>query len=231
MRSPISSPVASPLRATASLPPGSPPTKPPPLPARKTPPGGLYGNPRDGSPGPIFKPTHSYSPKRMSFGQSPRSPTTPPNEPSAGSEAKDDEDWDPPTTPAHAGRGANGMPRTVPLESAMTGPPRTPSPEKRPVAPEPAISTPTGVGAIHNGRMTVQLGPTSTRYGAALSGRTASPMAPMATGRQFGGSNPSCGKCGKTVYFAEQVRSFSFGDNSNRSDTVLGQSYWEDISP
>lgn len=161
----------------------------------------------------MFKPTHTWSPKRASFSTQIKSPTTLPKSPTPprdeaieltdtkGADAEDD--WEPPVvagTPAHAGRGSNGLPRTVPLESAMTGPPRTPSPVKKSI-------TTDGSTPVVGGRMTVQLGPTptGTRYGAALSGRTASPMAPMPTGRQFGGSNPICPKCQKTVYFAEQV--------------------------
>ncbi|THG97196.1 hypothetical protein EW026_g4757 [Hermanssonia centrifuga] len=100
----------------------------------------------------------------------------------------------------------------------MTGPPRTTSPTKDSTLPVRVVPTSTGDGAtaqgntIVNGRMSVSLTPktTGTRYGAALSGgRVASPMAPMApmaTGRQWGGGTPSCGRCGKTVYFAEQVK-------------------------
>ena len=42
---------------------------------------------------------------------------------------------------------------------------------------------------------------TGTRYGVALGGGgTPSP------GRQWGSGTPPCGRCGKSVYFAEQVR-------------------------
>ncbi|GJE95810.1 LIM-domain-containing protein [Phanerochaete sordida] len=209
------SPPTSPARVNTNLP--SPRSIPPALPSR--PASGVYTGSRDSVTSPIFKPTHTWSPKRASFGAQVLSPTTPPKTPPPHDEASspvattpaddDDDDWAPPVvmgTPSHAGRGSNGLPRTVALESAMTGPPRTPSPVKKSrttdgvsASPAPAIG----------GRMTIALGntPTGTRYGAALGGRSAPPMAPMPTGRAWGGnSNPVCPKCQKTVYFAEQVK-------------------------
>ncbi|KIP09441.1 hypothetical protein PHLGIDRAFT_102870 [Phlebiopsis gigantea 11061_1 CR5-6] len=136
------SPPTSPLRAASSLPQTSPRNNAPSLPPRKTPPTSLYNGARAGSPTPIFKPTHSWSPKRTSFSGPPPAPSSPGevaelSPKGSAPQKEDDEDWEPPTvaaTPAHTGRGASGLPRT------------------------------------------------------------------------FGGSNPSCGKCGKTVYFAEQAK-------------------------
>ena len=61
--------------------------------------------------------------------------------------------------------------------------------------------------------MPIPLAPsmTGTRYGAALGGPVpTAPIAPMMTGRQWGpgaaGANPKCPTCGKSVYFAEQVK-------------------------
>ncbi|THU97875.1 hypothetical protein K435DRAFT_662060 [Dendrothele bispora CBS 962.96] len=47
---------------------------------------------------------------------------------------------------------------------------------------------------------------TGTRYGAALG--EARPVVSHSTGspRKWGGNTPSCPKCGKSVYFAEQVK-------------------------
>ena len=42
---------------------------------------------------------------------------------------------------------------------------------------------------------------TGTRYGIALGGG-----GPPSPGRQWGSGTPPCGRCGKSVYFAEQVR-------------------------
>lgn len=205
----LPSPPTSPNRAQTFLSSAtrSPPTTAPPLPARKTPTGGPFDPARATSP-PLLKPTRNYSPARTPAAESaPNGETTPP-------QSKDSEDWDPPTVPSHNGRSATGLPRTVPLDPAMVGPARPTSPTKSPTKSPPTPPRPLPATL---GRMAVPLSstPTGTRYGAALGGRTASPMAPMATGRQWGGGTPSCGKCGKTVYFAEQVR--AIGKTYHRS--------------
>lgn len=47
---------------------------------------------------------------------------------------------------------------------------------------------------------------TGTRYGAALGGLAAAPLAPAMTGRQWGAGTPKCPRCSKSVYFAEQIK-------------------------
>ena len=62
-------------------------------------------------------------------------------------------------------------------------------------APSPLMSTFTGTPMVMGST-------TGTRYGAALTGQpTGSSMA-----RALGSTTPICGKCGKSVYFAEQVK-------------------------
>ncbi|CCM03226.1 uncharacterized protein FIBRA_05351 [Fibroporia radiculosa] len=116
------------------------------------------------------------------------------------------------TTSTHTGRGAGGLPRTVPLSpvrnrfnSDVTSDKDMPSEGESAAVPEPPAPVyPSDTGVP----MYSSLVPTSTgtRYGMALSGGNASPMAPAMTGRQWGGGTPVCPKCGKTVFFAEQAK-------------------------
>ncbi|KAI0651257.1 hypothetical protein C8Q79DRAFT_932415 [Trametes meyenii] len=113
-------------------------------------------------------------------------------------------------TPTHVGRSANGLPRTIPLVPSTSSqsqsqfqhhvpPPATEAPR----GPSPPLPDPT------RGRPPLAPSMTGTRYGAALGGPLP-PLAPAATGagvgRQWGGGTPRCGRCGKAVYFAEQVK-------------------------
>ena len=111
---------------------------------------------------------------------------------------------------AHTGRGQGGLPRTVPLsprktrfgedtvDATVASPDTTTPPPPATNGRTPSLDTTPHLTG------TVRLAPsaTGTRYGRAL--------APTATGtpRQWGlgGANPACGRCGKTVYFAEQVK-------------------------
>ena len=125
-------------------------------------------------------------------------------------------------THTHTGRSIGGLPRTIPLTPAMTSTARltnTPNtidgdsesatPMKSPsLSLSKSASSMSSVGSngsgLGNGRMAVPLmsNGSGTRYGAALGGLRGTPTG----GRTWGGGTPKCGKCGKTVYFAEQVR-------------------------
>ncbi|EGO20346.1 hypothetical protein SERLADRAFT_453022 [Serpula lacrymans var. lacrymans S7.9] len=115
-------------------------------------------------------------------------------------------------TPTHSGRGLGGLPRTVPFSPTKTEFGRT------------HVSTvsngdklePSQISAVTLGRSssstsameqtpkTSPLKPTATgtRYGMALSGAIHSPS----PSKQWGGTNPICPRCGKSVYFAEQMK-------------------------
>lgn len=92
------------------------------------------------------------------------------------------------------------LPRTVPLSPSKSnsGTPRATVsiPIDRPVSPLKTNST----GVVPGGGPLKQTA-TGTRYGAALGGSTASPARTWA----LGGTTPVCPRCGKNVYFAEQV--------------------------
>lgn len=167
-----------------------------------------FPSPSPGSPA-FLRPTRALSPVRGAACHSPALEEVP-AECAMDSEVTEVKEEEPPAQAvptAHTGRGQGGLPRTVPL-----------SPKKGRLGEDNADATTTAAAtppAVANGRArspdttphmtgTVQLAPsaTGTRYGRAL--------APMATGtpRQWGlgGTNPACGRCGKTVYFAEQVK-------------------------
>lgn len=164
------------------------------------------------SPITVFRPTHTLGAGRHSIDRNAAPVMNGTND--TNKDAKGDEDWDPPVVgnaPSHLGRSSGGLPRTLALDPTMTRSARADSPSKEPPSPVRVIPTSTGDSVTAQGHtilgghmtMSVPLTPraTGTRYGAALGGRTASPMSPTWGGR----GNPSCGKCGKTVYFAEQV--------------------------
>ncbi|KAH9837933.1 uncharacterized protein C8Q71DRAFT_569621 [Rhodofomes roseus] len=227
---PLSSPPTSPTRNSFSLTrAASPPARSsaaPPLPARRHATGGSIGDrsafPAPSSGPPVLRPTRALSPIRGSAYRSPPLDDVP-DEEDAQTQPQTDgtEELAAQTNPTgstatHTGRGQGGLPRTVPLSPVRNRFGGSISSTANGAAPsidgESAGATPAGRTRSPDARMTgtVPLVPTSTgtRYGMALGGR--SPMTPMmtGTGRQWGlgGANPLCGKCGKTVYFAEQVK-------------------------
>lgn len=97
------------------------------------------------------------------------------------------------------------LPRTVPLSPSKShsSAPRfleraESTPIDRPVSP----LKPNSTGLISSGGISsLKQTATGTRYGAALGGSTASPAKTWG----LGGTTPVCPRCGKNVYFAEQV--------------------------
>jgi hypothetical protein len=98
----------------------------------------------------------------------------------------------PPLSPSYtgstnSGRGPGGLPRTVPLSPTASGPSEAMTLERinSSDASKPLIPNSTG-----------------TRYGVVLA-RNVMGDSPV---RKWGGTTPTCGRCGKSVYFAEQVK-------------------------
>ncbi|KAI0043685.1 LIM-domain-containing protein [Auriscalpium vulgare] len=157
------------------------------------------------SPAPLLQPTRTLSPTRATFPEDTSN--------TQRFEALDEgngEDEAPLRTIAlgtlsHAGRFQGGLPRTVPLtpeRSASVSPTKGP-----PSAYAKSSATPGRSSSIENGAVMTPLTATATgtRYGAGLmGGLRATPTGGGA--RQWGGGTPQCPKCGKSVYFAEQVK-------------------------
>ncbi|KAI0063293.1 LIM-domain-containing protein [Artomyces pyxidatus] len=207
----------SPTRTGVSLPssPDSPPSQPtaaPPLPARKLFPAATIGRQHTGtfssSPAqaPLLRPTRALSPTRATF-----------NTPDGFAAVdEDDEDEDeqafPPGTPTHAGRSQTGLPRTVPLTPGSPTKTAPPPPVSSPPPANPPTSlaySPASVARAPAATFGRTMSPltataTGTKYGVGLTGGLRA--TPTGGGRQWGGGTPQCPKCGKSVYFAEQVK-------------------------
>ncbi|KAI0790920.1 hypothetical protein C8Q75DRAFT_805799 [Abortiporus biennis] len=138
------------------------------------------------SPPPILRPTRALSPTR-SMSNSPHGATPLQSTPDAISESESSDVSRSVSTPPPP----NLPPRTIPLNLS-------PSKSSTPSAPMTRMAVPLMPNA------------TGSRYGAALDSGYGVALTPMQTGgRSWGGGasiNPKCGKCGKTVYFAEQVK-------------------------
>jgi hypothetical protein len=171
---------------------------------------------RTTSPLPILKPNRALSPISSTFPN--RRDITPTAESDEILEAEEKEDTvdetefsndSPPTSPVftntstNSGRGVTGFPRTVPLSpSKAKHSSTTTDGASRSPAQYPAVTIGRPVSSSDKVVTTTPLKQTSTgtRYGAALGGATPSPA------RQWGGTTPQCPRCGKSVYFAEQVK-------------------------
>lgn len=110
-------------------------------------------------------------------------------------------------TSTNSGRTVTGFPRTVPLSPSKTGPSYSSVDKDGPSISPPKFSaatlgrsnSPAPAPSFEKANTPLKQTSTGTRYGAALGGATPSPV------RQWGGGTPQCPRCGRSVYFAEQV--------------------------
>jgi len=108
----------------------------------------------------------------------------------------------------NTGRGVTGFPRTVPLSPSKTDQNHSPvdlddaslSPPKSLPATLGQSNSSASAQSFEKANTPLKQTSTGTKYGAALSGTTPSPA------RKWGGGTPQCPRCGKSVYFAEQVK-------------------------
>ena len=115
-------------------------------------------------------------------------------------------------TSTNSGRTITGFPRTVRLSPSKTGENHTSSdldatslsPPKFMSATPGLSSSSVSARSFEKVNTPVKQTSTGTRYGAALGEATPSPV------RQWGGVTPQCPRCGKSVYFAEQVGKIIF---------------------
>lgn len=178
--------------------------------------------PANTSPEPILRPNRSYNqPTVMQH-------DTPDYTPSFEEEEESEESRDtvprfpatssrpPPlspsyTGPANTGRGIGGLPRTVPLSPTRSnhqshGTSQSVDIPKFNVATLGRSNSSVTASALDKLSRPMAQTSTGTRYGVALTGTpTGNGGSPV---RQWGTGTPSCPRCGKSVYFAEQVRVF-----------------------
>jgi hypothetical protein len=177
---------------------------------------------RTPSPSPLIRPNRGPSPNPATLSNSRNITSTPELderlEAAEQEEAVDDREefssYARPVSPTftgsstNSGRTVTGFPRTVPLSPSKTG-------SKQPVnnldsaslSPPKFVSVTLGrssssasARSFENANLPLKPTSTGTRYGTALGGSSPSPN------RQWGGVTPQCPRCGKSVYFAEQVR-------------------------
>jgi hypothetical protein len=96
---------------------------------------------------------------------------------------------------------------TSPIQTMSTGPPRTPFFNSSTVGRGGNGFSPHN-GDGDSGMSPLVATPTGTRYGRALDGGMGGPVKSHTTGTpsRWGAQTPSCSKCGKSVFFAEQVK-------------------------
>ncbi|KAF8064118.1 hypothetical protein FPV67DRAFT_1419893 [Lyophyllum atratum] len=112
-------------------------------------------------------------------------------------------------TPSNTGRpGFGGIPRTVPLTPTRSGTYGASPARPRHLTSNSLGGTPSQGGQAADGRPIMQTA-TGTRYGVALGGTMPIQLTGSAgSPRKWGATSttPSCPRCGKSVYFAEQVK-------------------------
>lgn len=136
-------------------------------------------------------------------------------------------------TSTNSGRTVTGFPRTVPLSPSKTGQ-NTPSVEMDDISLSPPKFNATlgrsysaaSARSFEKANTPVKQTSTGTRYGAAFGGASPSPV------RQWGGGTPLCPRCGKSVYFAEQVREVEIRHSviPTLPSYLAGQSCWQDMA-
>lgn len=129
--------------------------------------------------------------------------------------------------------GYGGLPRTIPLSPTRRSRTIDPAEEQESTHYNavPLGRSHSSATAYDNSPRPITQTSTGTRYGAALgstswvsSNTTGSPA------RKWGGTNPSCGRCGKSVFFAEQVDCFSSCAKIPMLISNAGQGGRKDIS-
>jgi len=125
------------------------------------------------------------------------------------------------TGPANSGRGIGGLPRTVPLSPTRSshqshGTSKSVDIPKFNVATLGRSNSSVSASALEKLSRPMAQTSTGTRYGVALTGTaTGNGGSPV---RQWGSGTPSCPRCEKSVYFAEQVLCTLFVDVINPTD-------------
>ncbi|KAK7688473.1 hypothetical protein QCA50_008011 [Cerrena zonata] len=222
----LGSPPTSPTRATSALPPTLPPRASPSHSHSNSINSNTNGNrttsprlqpTRTLSPPLVSRPSHSPA---RSISASPAPPTHTDREqaPMPAPSWDDDTPSSVPTTPP---RPTTGIPRTVPLSTVISPsptkvsstkpslPPRVHSPPNDTIAPSvKTMTVPLIPASSGSGGYVRSAGVSSQATGATVGGKFGHNRGGGAAGGSYGGT-PTCAKCAKVVYFAEQVKALN----------------------